>query len=116
MSRAPHIRHRRAALARRARAVLARSARAVLAVPTALLVSLAATPWARAVAMPPGSGSGMMPRARVPAHTGLHGGGMPGWQIILIALAAALLATAAASSPSGRGRRAAARHPQSPEP
>ena len=59
------------------------------------LLALAATPAAFAENVPPpGEGSGIAPPP--PPVRVIAEGGMPGWQITLIALAAALLAAAAA--------------------
>ena len=59
------------------------------------VLALAATPAAFAMRVPPpGEGSGIAPPP--PPVRVIAEGGMPGWQIILIALAAALVAAAAA--------------------
>jgi hypothetical protein len=56
-----------------------------------LLAAAAAAPAAFALPMPPGAGSGGLPR---PAAQTLLAGGMPSWQIALIAVAAAVVAAA----------------------
>ena len=59
------------------------------------VLALAATPAAFAMRVPPpGEGSGIAPPP--PPVRVIAEGGMPGWQIILIALAAALAAAATA--------------------
>jgi hypothetical protein len=83
---------------------------AVLAGLAAAVVAFAATP---AFAMIPGSGGpAVVPPHLAPVHT-LTAGGMPGWQITLIAVGAALLAATVAvlldrARPSRRGVRIAA--------
>jgi hypothetical protein len=95
---APHPRrgtHPRTA-ARRAGARLRRLAAVLAAVTCGLLASAAIVP--AAFAMPvPGPGGGTAPVAPVPATTVrvVTAGGMAGWQIILIALGAAIFAAAA---------------------
>ena len=55
----------------------------------AALVAFGITP-AFAMVMPPAGGSDVVPQHLVPVHA-VVAGGMPGWQIALIAAAAALL-------------------------
>jgi hypothetical protein len=57
----------------------------------ALLASSAASPAAFAYRLPPSGGGNRPPQAQAPIHT-IVTGGMPGWQITLIAALAALLA------------------------
>jgi hypothetical protein len=59
-----------------------------------LLTSVAAAPAALAVHVPPPGGSAGTPAPSDPAT--VVAGGMPGWQITLIAVGAALLAATAA--------------------
>jgi hypothetical protein len=81
--------------ARNASARLSRLAAALVAVIAGLLASAAAVPAAFANPVPVGDG-GTVPVTPVPAAVHMPGtGGMAGWQIILIALGAALLAAAA---------------------
>ena len=61
----------------------------------ALIASAAAVPAAFAVRVPPAGGQDGPASAPPPVHT-LIAGGMPGWQITLIAAGAAVLAAAAA--------------------
>ena len=61
----------------------------------ALVAGTAAAPAALAVRVPPPGGYGGTVQAPPQVHT-IVTGGMPGWQIALIALAAALVAAAAA--------------------
>jgi hypothetical protein len=61
----------------------------------ALIASAAAVPAAFATRVPPASGQDGPASAPPPVHT-LFAGGMPGWQITLIAAGAAVLAAAAA--------------------
>ena len=71
-----------------------RLARALAALATALLATTAAAPAAFAKPIPPpGGGDAAVPPP--PVHTVIIGG-MPGWQIALIAIGAALLAATAA--------------------
>ena len=74
-----------------------RSAAALVGLAAALLVALGATPaFAR---LEPDPGAGYVAPASVPAQVQVHtivAGGMPGWQIALIAVGAALLAAALA--------------------
>ncbi|MFZ0190569.1 MAG: hypothetical protein WAL72_26930 [Streptosporangiaceae bacterium] len=85
--------------ARHAGARLRRFAAVLAAVTSGLLASIAIVPAAFATLEPdPGTENGPTRVARVPAITVrvVTAGGMPGWQIILIALGAALLAATAA--------------------
>ena len=78
---------------------LRRLAAALAGITAVLLASVATIPAAFATLVPPPGGySGTTSVAPVPAPTVrvVTGGGMPGWQIALIALGAALLAAAAA--------------------
>jgi hypothetical protein len=87
------------AVARKAGARLRRLATVLAAVTGGLLASAAAIPAAFARVVPdPGGYYGPTRPALVPAGTVrvVTGGGMPGWQITLIAAGAALLAAAAA--------------------
>jgi hypothetical protein len=61
----------------------------------ALLAPVATAPAALAIRVPPPGGYGGTVQAPPQVHT-IVTGGMPGWQITLIALAAALVAAAAA--------------------
>jgi hypothetical protein len=74
-----------------------RSAAALVGLAAALLVALGATPaFAR---LEPDPGAGYVAPASVPAQVQVRtivAGGMPGWQIALIAVGAALLAAALA--------------------
>ena len=74
-----------------------RRALAVLAGLTAAVLAVGATPaFAR---LEPDPGAGYVAPASVPAQVQVHtivAGGMPGWQIALIAVGAALLAAALA--------------------
>jgi hypothetical protein len=74
-----------------------RSAAALVGLAAALLVALGATPaFAR---LEPDSGVGYVAPVSVPAQVPVRtivAGGMPGWQIALIAVGAALLAAALA--------------------
>jgi hypothetical protein len=68
---------------------------AVVATLAGTVLALTATPAALAMQVPPpGEGSGIAPPP-APVRV-ITEGGMPGWQIILIALAAALAAAAVA--------------------
>ena len=64
---------------------------AALAGLAAALVALSATPAFAEVVPPPGRGPAAVPQHLVTVHTVVTGG-MPGWQITLIAAGAALLA------------------------
>jgi hypothetical protein len=82
----------RGTAARQAAARLRRVAAALAAVTCTLLASAAIMPAAWAVnVIPPGGGP-----AQTPAAGAVTAGGMPGWQIALIALGAALAAATAA--------------------
>ena len=82
----------RGTAARQAAARLRRLAAALAAVTCTLLASAAIMPAAWAVnVIPPGGGP-----AQAPAVSAVTAGGMPGWQIALIALGAALVAATAA--------------------
>jgi hypothetical protein len=83
--------------ARKAGIRLRRLAGVLAAVTCGLLASAAIVP-AAAFAMAPSGGGGTTGVAPVPATTirVITAGGMPGWQIALIALGAALVAAAAA--------------------
>jgi hypothetical protein len=70
-----------------------RLAGALAALAGALLAAATAAPAAFALPVPPGDGSGGT--AQPPVQTVVVGG-MPGWQIALIAVAAAVVAAAAA--------------------
>ena len=74
-----------------------RSAAALAGLAVTLLVTLGATPaFAR---LEPDQGAGYVAPASVPAQVQVRtivAGGMPGWQIALIAIGAALLAAAVA--------------------
>jgi hypothetical protein len=71
-----------------------RLASTLAALATALLAATAAAPAAFALPVPPGgSGNGTLPPSPVPT---VIAGGMPGWQIALIAIGAAILAAAVA--------------------
>jgi hypothetical protein len=77
--------------ARQGAALLRRLAAALAAVTCTLLASAAVMPAAWAVnEIPPGG------PAQAPAVAAVAAGGMPGWQITLIALGAALVAATAA--------------------
>jgi hypothetical protein len=81
--------------ARNASVPLSRLAAVLVAAIAGLLASVAAVPAAFANPVPVGDG-GAVPATPVPAAVRVPGpGGMAGWQIILIALGAALLAAAA---------------------
>ena len=67
---------------------------AVATLATAVL-ALTAGPAAFAMLMPPGGDAGTIAPPPPPVRV-INEGGMPGWQITLIALAAALVAAAAA--------------------
>ncbi len=85
--------------ARKAGMCLRRLAAVLAAVAGGLLASAAIIPAAFAMVVPASGGYyGPTRPAPVPANTirVVAGGGMPGWQITLIALGAALLAAAAA--------------------
>ena len=58
---------------------------------SALLASITVSPAAFAYRLPPSGGGGAPPQAQTQIHT-IVTGGMPGWQITLIAAAAALVA------------------------
>jgi hypothetical protein len=77
---------------------LRRLAAALAGVTAAVLASVATIPAAFAMVVPPPGYDGTTSVAPVPAATVrvITGGGMPGWQITLIALGAALLAAAVA--------------------
>jgi len=63
----------------------------------AAVLALTAAPAALAMRIPPpGEGSGVAPPPPPPPVRVIAEGGMPGWQIALIALAAALVAAAVA--------------------
>lgn len=86
--------------ARRARVRLRQFTVVLAAVISGLLASAATVPAAFAMVAPPtGRGVGTTGVAPAPATTVrvVTAGGMPGWQITLIALGAALLAAAAAA-------------------
>ena len=70
-----------------------RLASALAALATALLAAAAAAPAAFALPVPPVGGDGTV--APPPVQT-VVAGGMPGWQIALIAVAAAVVAAAIA--------------------
>jgi hypothetical protein len=72
-----------------------RIAIALAALVTAALALAAASSTAFAMRMPPSGGSGEPVRAAPTIHT-IVTGGMPGWQITLIAVSAALVAAALA--------------------
>ena len=70
-----------------------RLASTLAALATALLAATAAAPAAFALPVPPvGGGDGTV----APPPTGQVAGGMPGWQIALIAIGAAVVAAAVA--------------------
>jgi hypothetical protein len=77
---------------------LRRLAAVAAAVAVGLLASVATVPAAFAMTVPPPGGAyGTTSVATVPAatvHAAVASGGMPGWQITLIAVGAALAATA----------------------
>jgi hypothetical protein len=90
-ARIPQREAHRGTTARQAAARLRRLAAALAAVTCTLLASAAVMPAAWAVSeIPPGG------PAQVPAVGAVTAGGMPGWQITLIALGAALVAATAA--------------------
>ena len=62
---------------------------------TAVLAAAVSAPAALAVHVPPPGGTRVSPPVVVQTHTIVQGG-MPGWQIALIAIGAALLAATAA--------------------
>jgi hypothetical protein len=68
---------------------------AALAGLAAALVAFSATPAFAEVVPPPGRGPAAVPQHLVTVHTVMTGG-MPGWQITLIAAGAALLAATVA--------------------
>jgi hypothetical protein len=70
-----------------------RLASTLAALATALLAATAAAPAAFAVQIPPGGGGGTVPP---PTVRTVVTGGMPGWQIALIAIGAAIVAAAVA--------------------
>lgn len=86
--------HRRLA-AGKAGMRLRRLAAILAAVISGLLASAAISPAAFAMEVPPGGWS-YGPVRPAPTVQVITGGGMPGWQITLIAIGAALLAAAAA--------------------
>jgi hypothetical protein len=91
-ARIPQRETHRGTGARQAAARLRRLAAALAAVTCTLLASAAVMPAAWAVnEIPPGGGPAQAPAAGV-----VTAGGMPGWQITLIALGAALVAAIAA--------------------
>jgi hypothetical protein len=73
----------------------ARRVAALLAGLTGVLLGAAVTPAAFAMHLPPGGQSGPVPPAAAPVRTVVVGG-MPGWQIVLIAAGAGLAAAVAA--------------------
>jgi hypothetical protein len=85
--------------ARTAGARLGRLAAVLAAITASLLVTIAGVPAAFALPVPPPGGSYGPAAGPVPASTIVHvitTGGMAGWQVTLIALAAALVAATAA--------------------
>jgi hypothetical protein len=83
--------------ARQAAARLRRLAAVLAAVTCGLLAPAAIVPAAFAMVVPnPGGAYGGIPLTPAPAPAVVTAGGMAGWQITLIALGAALTATAAA--------------------
>lgn len=68
---------------------------AALAGLSAVLVAFSATPAFAEVVPPPGDGPAVAPQHLVPVHA-VATGGMPGWQITVIAVGAALLAATVA--------------------
>jgi hypothetical protein len=90
-ARIPQREAHRSTSARQAAARLRRLAAALAAVTCTLLASAAVMPAAWAVnEIPPGG------PAQAPAADAVTAGGMPGWQITLIALGAAVVAATAA--------------------
>ncbi len=98
MNRIPHIRYLAAALAGLAGALLAFA----VAAPAALASGQPPPHIGQQVRFPPVHSPGWNKHPPLPAHAHtvivhtIPGGGMPGWQIALIALGAALLAATAA--------------------